>query len=309
MNALKLFVFLLVIGVAAAGGYIAYNGLGSPTPATHVEEMTMDSAENTVDALEQDDLALTEEDAAQEMAEDASDAVMETQPDASTAAVEGEETTAAETTAETAEQDTSAAPATAEAAATATGADNAIDMTVAKEERILGSENAPITMIEYASMTCPHCGEFNRKVLPDFKKKFIDTGKVKMIFRDFPLDKYAFAAAKMARCMPADQYFNMVEVIFANQDRWMKSEAPLESLAQLGALAGMSQEKFNLCTASEELETLLLERMQEAQTKYQLSAVPAFVFNGGAEVISGYRPLEEFEAVIERFTGEKKQGE
>lgn len=172
----------------------------------------------------------------------------------------------------------------------------------AMRDRVLGNPDAPVTIIEYASLSCSHCAHFATTVLPEVKKRLIDTGKAKLIFRDFPLDQYALKASMMARCLPADKYFNVIEVIFSNQDRWSKAEDPLAALAQLGNLAGMSAEAFKACTENHALETAILNAMQEAQTKYRIQSTPSFSFNNGAEELRGAQPVEKFEEVVNRLT-------
>lgn len=177
-----------------------------------------------------------------------------------------------------------------------------VDVAEAMKDRVLGNENAPVTIIEYASMTCPHCAHFATKVLPEVKKRLIDTGKAKLIFRDFPLDQFALKAAMMNRCISTEQYYNMVDVVFSNQDRWMRSKEPLESLAQLGALAGMDRDYFNACTSNKELETALLQGVQDAQKKYDLKATPTFIFNDGADKFTGAADADKFETTVNSLT-------
>ncbi len=177
-----------------------------------------------------------------------------------------------------------------------------IDVNAAMADRILGSVSAPVTIIEYASLTCPHCAHFEKEILPDVKKKLIDTGKAKLIYRDFPLDQFALKAAMMARCVPADKYYNMIEMLFANQDRWIKAKDPLESLQQLGSLAGVDAADFKNCTEDHELETAILNGMQQAQNKYKAGSTPTFIFNDGAEQLTGARDVSEFEAIVNKLS-------
>jgi protein-disulfide isomerase len=199
-----------------------------------------------------------------------------------------------------------AAPATPAASATpdllAAPAASKIDVAAAMKDRVLGSESAPVTIIEYASLTCPHCAHFEKEILPEVKKRLIDTGKAKLIYRDFPLDQFALKAAMMARCIPADKYYNMIELLFDNQDRWTKAKDPMEGLAQLGSLAGMSDADFKSCTENHDLETAILTHMQEAQNKYKAQSTPTFIFNDGAEQFTGARDANEFEATVNKLT-------
>jgi len=178
----------------------------------------------------------------------------------------------------------------------------AIDVAAVMKDRVLGDAKAPVEIIEYASMTCSHCAHFSTAFFPDVKKRLIDTGKARFILRDFPLDQFALKAAMMARCIQADRYYSLAEVVFSNQERWTKNKDPLAGLAQLGALAGMDAESFNACTKNSELETAILNSVQEAQSKYKIRSTPAFIFNNGAETLSGAQPVEKFEALVDKLT-------
>lgn len=178
----------------------------------------------------------------------------------------------------------------------------ALDVKAAMADRVMGNVDAPVTIIEYASMTCPHCAHFTTTIFPDFKKRLIDTGKVKYIFRDFPLDGTALKASMMLRCIADDKFFNLMEVVFSNQERWIAAKDPLEALAQLGALAGMDEAQFKSCTANAELETALLGSVQDAQNKYHIKSTPTFIFNNGADQLSGAVDVDKFEEITTKLT-------
>lgn len=226
-----------------------------------------------------------------------------------------EETTEEEAIAEPAPEPTEITEVTeAEATETVTPADAAsesllaapvalqIDVTAAMQDRVLGNPDAPVTIIEYASFTCPHCAHYATTIFPEVKKRLIDTGKVRFIFRDFPLDNAALRASMMTRCAPAEGYHNLSEVVFSNQERWTRAEDPLQSLAQLGSLAGIDGDTFKACIENKELETAILSHMQEAQTKYSVRSTPSFVFNEGAEGLSGAQPVEKFEEIVNKLS-------
>lgn len=149
----------------------------------------------------------------------------------------------------------------------------------ATDDRVLGRDDAPITVIEYASMTCPHCAKFHNEILPAVKRDLIASGKIRMIIRDYPIDNYALRAAMMARCAPNEKYFDLVEVLFKNQTKWTKSDNPLRALAQYGNLAGMDDEFITSCMTNAELEAAILKRQRDAQTLYRIRSTPTFVFN------------------------------
>jgi protein-disulfide isomerase len=165
------------------------------------------------------------------------------------------------------------------------------------DDRILGDPNAPITMIEYASLTCPHCAHFDVETLPKIKADWIDTGKVKLVYRDFPLDKYAANAALLARCMPKDRYFSFIDVLFHSQDNWAHSRDPMAGLRQLARTAGMQADAIDACLANDQLLDTMAQRVKDAQERYDINSTPSFVING--EVISGARDYEEFKTRFE----------
>ena len=178
-----------------------------------------------------------------------------------------------------------------------------LDVDAMMKDHVVGKADAPVTIIEYACMTCPHCAHFDTEVLPEIKKRLIDTGKAKLIYRDFPFDNYGLKAAMMARCITDDKkYYSLVEVIFSNQARWIKADDPLQSLAQLGALAGIDADRFKTCTQDHKLETAILNGFQKAQTEYHVQSTPTFIFNEGAEQFSGAENADKFEEIVNKLT-------
>lgn len=153
-----------------------------------------------------------------------------------------------------------------------------IDVAKVMADVVVGKEDAPVTIIEYASLTCPHCAHFNKSVLPTVEKELIETGKAKLIFRDFSLDAYALKAAQMARCAPRDKFMPLISIIFNNQERWARSSDIDTSLKQLGVLAGMDEGLITTCMASEDLRKAILAGLKEAQDKYSVHETPSFIF-------------------------------
>lgn len=209
----------------------------------------------------------------------------------------------ADTAAPAAKASTAVKPATTSSSnLLAAPASSKLDVAAAMQDRVLGDEKAPVTIIEYASLTCPHCAHFTTTILPDVKKKLIDTGKAKLIFRDFPLDGIALKAAMMTRCVSPLQYFNMIDVIYTKQEFWIKAKDPLEELAKLGSLAGLDAADFKSCTENKDLENAVLGEMKTAQEKYNLQATPTFVFNDGADKFAGALDESKFEEVVNKLT-------
>jgi len=163
----------------------------------------------------------------------------------------------------------------------------------------LGAANAPVTIIEYASMTCPHCAGFHRTVFPELKVQYIDTGKVRFVFREFPIDFAAAAGAMLARCLGKDDpraYHAAVEGLFATQDKWMADDVSTQ-LRGIARQAGMDDEGFKACITDQRLLTGLQQSRDHAYTKLKVEATPTFFVNGRRMV--GARPFEEFAEQIE----------
>jgi protein-disulfide isomerase len=159
-------------------------------------------------------------------------------------------------------------------------------------EMSLGDEKAPVTIIEYASMTCPHCANFHETTYPELKKKYIDTGKVRFIFREFPLDQLAAAAFMLARCGGKDRYFPMVETLFQQQRTWAV-QRPLQPLLAISKQAGLSETTFNECLKNQQVLDGIEEVRQRAANKFNVQSTPTFFVNG--KQLRGAATLAEFE--------------
>ncbi|MSO70597.1 MAG: DsbA family protein [Alphaproteobacteria bacterium] len=166
-------------------------------------------------------------------------------------------------------------------------------------DRVLGNPDAPVTIIEYASFTCPHCANFHNVIMKDLKARYIETGKVKLIFRDFPLDALALRASAIARCAPEPAYYGFVEVLFKSQATWMagggaRSLGQLEGIARLG---GMSKEDFDACMTNDALLEGIINGRQEAMTVYKVDSTPSFVIGG--KTYGGDKPIDELAKLID----------
>jgi protein-disulfide isomerase len=147
-------------------------------------------------------------------------------------------------------------------------------------DRVLGDPKAPITVIDYASLTCSHCAKFHTDTLPEFKKNWIDTGKAKLIFRDFPLDRYALRASKLARCLGSgERYFNFLDVLFTGQASWIESKNIDVALTGMAKLAGLSQKQIEACDANKELAEGIVAMRQVGSSKYNVESTPTIVIN------------------------------
>jgi|UPI000684532F protein-disulfide isomerase len=147
------------------------------------------------------------------------------------------------------------------------------------DDLVEGDPKAPITLIEYSSLSCPHCARFQKDVLPQIKKDFIDTGKVKLIQRDFPLNKPAVQAAQLAHCAGQMRYFALVDVLFKTQDQWLTEDA-VEKLAQIAATAGIDRPTFDACLANKDIEAQIVATRKAAEDAFQVNSTPTFIVNG-----------------------------
>jgi protein-disulfide isomerase len=164
-------------------------------------------------------------------------------------------------------------------------------------EQTLGDPDAPVTIIEYASLTCPQCAQFHNEVLPDLKERYIETGRVQLIYRDFPLDERALMAAALAHCAGPDRYFGFLDVLFETQSGWARADDGVGALKKLGKLGGMSDEQMDQCLADEQLANGILQTRLDGQNEHQVSSTPTLVING--EVYPGSRSIDALSEVIE----------
>jgi protein-disulfide isomerase len=166
------------------------------------------------------------------------------------------------------------------------------------DDRILGKADAPITIIEYASFTCPHCADFDANTLPKLKTDWIDTGKARLVFRDFPLDGAAVRAAMLARCAPPDQFYAFVDALFHNQTTWATGGKVDVALGKLAKLSGMTDDQFAACMKDEALQKRVLDSRLEGEQQFKVESTPTFIINGTQVV--GAQPYAEFERVLNK---------
>lgn len=164
-------------------------------------------------------------------------------------------------------------------------------------EMALGDVNAPVTIVEYMSMTCPHCANFHNKTFDAIKAKYIDTGKVRFIVREFPFDPRAAAAFMLARCAPEGQYFPMVSMLFKQQQQWAAAENGRDALLQMSKLAGFTQESFEACLTNQKLLDDVNAVMQRGAKEFGVKSTPTFFVNG--EHYSGDLSVDVMSALID----------
>jgi protein-disulfide isomerase len=162
-------------------------------------------------------------------------------------------------------------------------------------DQVMGAADAPVTIIEYASMTCPHCASFHETTYPGMKKKYVETGKVRYIFREFPLDPLAAAGAMLARCAGKDKYFPLIEALFAQQKDWAVQK-PLAPLFAIARQAGFTQQSFDECLANQEVLSGVEESRKRASTKFNVTSTPTFFING--KLFRGVLTMEELDKQV-----------
>jgi protein-disulfide isomerase len=158
-----------------------------------------------------------------------------------------------------------------------------------------GQANAPVTVVEYASMTCSHCAAFATKVYPALKSKYIDTGKAKLILREFPLDPLATAGFMLARCS-GDKREAMIELLFAQQKNWAFVDKPLDGLLNVVKQTGMTQETFERCLKDQALYDKINMVRDRGAEKFGVNATPTFFING--KRVSGEMTIEQLDKEI-----------
>lgn len=176
------------------------------------------------------------------------------------------------------------------------------DLKITDKDYSLGPADAKVTIVEYASLTCPHCAHFHTTVMPAIKKEFVETGKVRFVYRDFPLDRSALAAAMIARCAGRDSYFGFIDTFYAAQRQWATASNPMEALANLARLGGMSQKTFEACMNDESVQNAILQQRLEAANDFKVSATPTVYVNGAK--YSGGMTTEQMRALLTKLLSE-----
>ena len=171
---------------------------------------------------------------------------------------------------------------------------------------VLGKKSAKIVVVEYASLSCPHCAHFSNVVLPELQKKYIDTGKIRYVLRQFPHNEPAFKGAMLLHCVGEkdhEKYFTFARVLFDAQNKWAFDGGFEQNLQSIAAVGGVSSQEFKACMDNIKLETELLKDKKQAGDELKIDGVPAFFIGG--EVYSGERSLEEISKFIDAKIGNK----
>lgn len=168
-------------------------------------------------------------------------------------------------------------------------------------DMVIGNPDAKVTIIEYASLTCPHCAAFHANTLPALKERYLDTGKAKLAFRDFPLDGLALRAAMVAHCAGNERYFGMLGTLFARQMQWATAQDPLLAIAGIARQAGMSEENFKACIADKAVEKTVLDSALEADKTLGVNSTPTIFING--QKFAGALSIEQMAQAIDPLVG------
>ncbi len=169
-------------------------------------------------------------------------------------------------------------------------------------ERAIGRPDAPVRVAEYFSLTCGHCAAFHRDTLPQVKQKLVEPGAVRLVYRDFPLDRLALAAAVVARSLPPERYDPFIGALLGAQDRWAFARGDqMEELAKMAALAGMARPQFDAAVRDEALARAIMEGVQAAEREHGIRSTPSFVFqqNGRSKTQAGAVGFDRFQQLVE----------
>ena len=173
-------------------------------------------------------------------------------------------------------------------------------------EKSIGSNDAPIVIEEYASFGCSHCADFILKVLPVIESKYIETGKVKLIFKDFPLDSVSIKASAIASCMPPERYLPFAKTIYealasGSLGKEKSMQAIEDKLVLYASLGGLDSEKARACANDKARQNAVIQSRLDAEKAYSISGTPAFVINNGKKILFGFQSVEALSAVIDQL--------
>jgi protein-disulfide isomerase len=172
-----------------------------------------------------------------------------------------------------------------------------VDVTLHPDDRILGSPDAPITIVEFSSLTCSHCATFHKTTLPRLKQEWIETGKARLVYRDYPLDKPALRAAAWAMCFEGERYFEFLDQLFQNQQEWAQAKDLDIALAQAARRVGMDARTIEDCLSDESIIDRIIKRQVEARENYDIQSTPNFFINGRR--VKGALGFEQFKEILE----------
>ena len=175
--------------------------------------------------------------------------------------------------------------------------ESALDIT--EKDFVIGNEDAKITIIEYASLSCSHCADFHVNTLETLKKEYIDTGKVKMVFRDYPFNYPALLGSMVLRCIPENYRYDYMNALFKLQPDWVnkKNKKTIQELYKIMQSGGMTKDEYDACIYNTELENEILKGVMEAQNQFNIKSTPSFIIDG--KLIEGNKSIKEFRQIID----------
>jgi len=170
-------------------------------------------------------------------------------------------------------------------------------------ERSAGPADAPVTVLEFFSLTCTHCAAFHRETWPRVKQELVQKGKMRMVWRDFPLDQLALAAAQVARALPPERYEGFIGALLASQERWAFARGidNIGEIAKIAALAGMNREQVEAAVNDQTLRRAILEGRLKAEQEYKVNSTPTFVF--GSKAVPGELSFDRFAQLVQEASG------
>ena len=170
-----------------------------------------------------------------------------------------------------------------------------------EKDFVIGNEDAKITIIEYASLSCSHCADFHVNTLETLKKEYIDTGKVRMGFRDYPFNYPALLGSMVLRCIPENYRYDYMNALFKLQPDWVnkKNKKTIQELYKIMQSGGMTKEEYDACIYNTELENEILEGVMEAQNQFNIKSTHSFIING--KLIEGNKSIKEFRQIIDKI--------
>ena len=174
-------------------------------------------------------------------------------------------------------------------------------LNISEDDFMIGDINAPITIIEYASMSCSHCADFHNDTLDTLKSEYIDTGKVKFVFRDFPFNYPALAGSMIMQCVPEDAKYQYMNALYKLQNSWIRKEHndTRNELYKIMQSGGMQKEEFDACMTNIDIENDILEGVMSAQREFNIRSTPSFIING--VLYSGNKDIKEFRQIIDKI--------
>ena len=170
-----------------------------------------------------------------------------------------------------------------------------------EKDFVIGNEDAKITIIEYASLSCSHCADFHVNTLETLKKEYIDTGKARMVFRDYPFNYPALLGSMVLRCIPENYRYDYMNALFKLQTDWVnkKNKKTIQELYKIMQSGGMTKDEYDACIYNTELENEILEGVMEAQNQFNIKSTPSFIING--KLIEGNKSIKEFRQIIDKI--------